>query len=239
MFNFLIVEDNVLQCEQLVNFISTKVSNIRLYYMAHSAQEAIDIINKEIVDIILLDLKLPDMSGIEIINEIENNKIEKYINSIILITGESKMLFQVLNSPYINNYFVKPANLLEISNSINKIMEQKKLDNNANMILEKINNELSILNFNFSYVGTRYLKECIYELYIRKDENLANLSKEIYPIIAKKYNKSVNNIYSNIKQSIKIMYYDCDSIVLTHYFNYSYCVQPKAKEIIFTILNKL
>lgn len=66
-----------------------------------------------------------------------------------------------------------------------------------------------------------------------------NLSKNIYPLIAKKYNKSVNNIHTNIKQATKYMYRDCDSNILKNYFCFYDDVKPTEKQVIYTILNKL
>lgn len=60
--------------------------------MAHSGQEALEIIEQRAVDIILLDLNLPDISGVDIIKKITIKNIEKYKKSIILISGDTKML---------------------------------------------------------------------------------------------------------------------------------------------------
>ena len=32
MLNFLVVEDNVIQCKQLINYISEEIPDIRLYF---------------------------------------------------------------------------------------------------------------------------------------------------------------------------------------------------------------
>lgn len=123
------------------------------------------------------------------------------------------------------------------------IMQSRQITNcisqNNENIKIKINNELKHLHYNFSYNGTRYLAEVIFEVYKQKDSHKDNLQKNIYPIIAKKYNKSINTIHGNIKQATKCMYLDCEESIINKYFNYSYFVKPKLKEIIFTILNKI
>lgn len=138
MLNVLVVEDNIIECNQLVNYISKNNSNIRLYYMAFTGNDALKIINQQTVDIILLDLKLPDISGVDIINSISKNNLKKYEKSIILISGENQMLLQILKSPYIYTYFTKPANLKEVSNNINQLAKMKDLENNENIILKKL-----------------------------------------------------------------------------------------------------
>ncbi len=58
----LIVEDNIIQSKQIINYIFKHNEDIKLYHIAYTYKDAINIIKKQAVDIILLDLKLPDMS---------------------------------------------------------------------------------------------------------------------------------------------------------------------------------
>ena len=75
MENLLIIENNLIQAYSLINNICKKIPTIRLYGIVSTCIEAIDIIKKEKVDIIILDLHLPDMNGINIINFISDNNI--------------------------------------------------------------------------------------------------------------------------------------------------------------------
>lgn len=231
----LVIEDNVLQCKQIVNYICEKNENIKLHNIAYTYKEAIEVVKNQMADIILLDLKLPDRSGAEIVNYLQENNITKYLQSIIVVSGEKEIFSTITNSPYIYSYVPKPYSLEIIQNHINSIVHSKS----DKLILEKINNELTHLHYNFSYNGTRYLAETIFEIYKLKDSFKNNLKKDIYPIIAKKHNKSINTIHGNIKQSTKCMCLDCEEIIINQYFNYNYFVKPKLKEIIFTIINKI
>ncbi len=235
MQKVLIVEDNIIQSKQIINYIFKHNEDIRLYHIAYTYNEAINIIKKQAVDIILLDLKLPDISGTEIIKFIQENNITKYMNSILIISAERELFFKISNSPYIFSYIPKPCKLEEIQKNVD-LLVQAKTDN---YILNKINNELTSLHYNFSYNGTRYLAETIFELYKQQKEFKDNLERDIYPIIARRHNKTVNTIHGNIKHATKYMYLDCQESIINQYFNYTYYTKPKLKEIIFTILNKI
>ncbi len=235
MFKLLVVEDNIKQSKQIINYISQNDDDTKLYCIAYNYQEAIDIIKNKDIDIILLDLNLPDTSGIEIIKYIEKNKINKYYNSIFVVSGRYDLITVVQKSPYVFSYITKPYSLNNILENLKSIIKLKK----SKDILQKINNELKKLHYNFSYNGTRYLAETIYEIYKRDNENSDNLKKYIYPIIADKHKKTINTICGNIKQATNSMYFDCDEETLKKYFNYSYCTKPKVKEIIFTVLNNI
>ena len=74
MFNLLIVEDNLYYSKNLINFILRNNFNIKLVGIATNGKETLKyLISKEYnIDIILLDLKLPYYTGIELIEKLEN-----------------------------------------------------------------------------------------------------------------------------------------------------------------------
>lgn len=235
MLKILVIEDNIMQCKQIVNYISKIDENIKLYNMAYTYKEATEIIKEQIADIILLDLNFQDNSGIEILTFIQENNIIKYRDSIIVISGEYSMLNNIKNSPFIYSCIYKPYTLSHIKNKLIAISNYI----NKEMIMNKIANELKQLHYNFSYNGTKYLAETIFEIYCKGNYLVDNLTKDIYPIIAKRHCKSINTICGNIKQATKRMLLDCEEKIINEYFNYSYFIHPKLKEIIFTILNKI
>lgn len=146
------------------------------------------------------------------------------------------MLKQISNNNYIRSYVYKPVDFEKVKNEILDILNEKI---NENLIKIEINNELKKLHYNFSYNGTRYISEIIYEIYSKNDIYLDNLKKYIYPVIAKRHNTNINNIHCNIKQSTKCMYFDCPETKLKEYFNLSKTKKPKEKLVITTILNKI
>lgn len=75
MQKLLVIEDNLIQAYFLTNTICKEVPDVKLYHIALTGKEAINIIKEEIVDIIIMDLKLPDMTGIDILNYISENNI--------------------------------------------------------------------------------------------------------------------------------------------------------------------
>ncbi len=103
----------------------------------------------------------------------------------------------------------------------------------------KITEELKKLAFNFSYKGTTYLIETIYILYTSIINWDCNLEKEVYPLVAEKYNQSVNNIKCNITNCTDKMCYDCDEKFLVSYLGDYKFSKPGPKRIIFAILKRL
>ncbi len=104
----------------------------------------------------------------------------------------------------------------------------------------RIKKELEILNFDFSYIGTRYLLEVIYEIYINWNLEEWSLNSKIYPIISKKFKTSINTIKCNITYSLNKSLLKSSNVFLERYLKiYQGEKNPKIRDIIIVILNKI
>lgn len=121
---------------------------------------------------------------------------------------------------------------------ISEIVKNKIAQFNNSILLSKINKELEYIGYNLSYYGARYLAESIALIYNNYDSS-ENLNKNIYPVIAKKYNKTVNTVKGDIRSATNSMFYECDETRLKNYFNFYTVSKPKPKLVIYTVLNKL
>lgn len=105
-------------------------------------------------------------------------------------------------------------------------------ENTKNFII----NELSNFKFQKYTKGFKYLVETIY-LSIIDEYALDNLSKNVFPIIAKKYNeKSISNVKWCIDKVINSMYNNTDMNILCNYFNLDYNMKPSLKFIVYNIV---
>lgn len=116
--NILITEDHELTRFGLKTTFEG-VENIENIYEADSAEMALDIFNKEKVDIVIMDLGLPNMNGIEATKQIRNSN--KDVKIIILTSHNDEK--EVLNSlkAGANAYCSKeinPKRLIEVVNSV-------------------------------------------------------------------------------------------------------------------------
>lgn len=236
MLNLLIINDNINYCKSLLNYISEKSSKIRIYSIANTLSEGINILNTGAIDIVLIDIKYSIDTILNSFKNIENTYYEKYRSSFIVIYDR---ITSNNSHDFIHSYILSSNTQEEIILSkINEIIETK-ISNFYNLeLINKINQELKYIGYNLSYYGTKYLCECIALAY-NNSENCDNLNKDIYPIIAKKHNKNINNIKCNITKATNAMYYDCEEARLKDYFHFYTVTQPKPKLVLFTILNKL
>lgn len=241
MINILIIENNAHYATTLLNYINRKTKNIRVIGIALNGQEALEMINLEQeIDFILLDLKIPIYSGEEIINKISYEKKMQLDKSIIIISGAyNENVVSLSKNKMINCILHKTIGIEEITKRLEEIIETKKENEENNLVKQKIYKELLNLGYDFAHKGTKYICYCIYTVITSRKPHLDNLKRELYPIVAEKYNETIHNIKCNITRATDKMYYSCTIDKIKEYFYYYYCKKPHIKTIIFTIANKL
>lgn len=239
MYNLLIIEENLKLALKISNYISENFQNIRICSICTTEEEAINVINNKVPDLIIMDLDLIHISVDNILTYLETNKKENYKNLIVL-KNNTLIQSKIEKSICFSSYYNKNLEISELKNNIQKFLNFK---NEKKTIKEKINYELHKINFNFNYIGTTYLSDCIFicsTLIKNTNEiNVINLTKEVFPIIANKYKTEINNVKTNINRSTTNMYYDCNEQYLNKYCNSQFDSKPSLKILICAILNKI
>ena len=120
MAKILIVEDSKTQ-ELLLKITLEKAGHQVL--CADSGQLAIDIARQQIPDIIITDIRMPDMNGYEVSWEIKNDFTLKHIPVILLSQlSETKDIITGLES-LADSYVIKPFEESELFSNINFLLE--------------------------------------------------------------------------------------------------------------------
>ncbi len=210
MYNILIIENINSTSILILNEISVEITNAKIFKITSDIDEIATVLKNHLVDFIIIDEKI--------------EKIEAIIQCIKYYSYDNRLFF--LN----NNVFLC---IKEIKKIISNDFE------NYNSLKHLISEELKKMNFNFSYVGTRYLVDVIYESYYRCENFDINLNSDIYPILSKKYNKTINNIKSNIHYSANMMYCETESSQLERKIGLCIDFKPKLKDIIISVIRKI
>ena len=110
------------------------------------------------------------------------------------------------------------------------------MNENKSNIKKMAEKELNKICFGKKYLGYKYLTDAIVIVYFERNK-MKNLIKNVYPIIAQKYNSKVGSIKSAINRATENMYYDCDEKVLKEFLEEKNDLKkPKTKEIINKII---
>ncbi len=120
--SLLIVEDNF----DLRTYIVSMLSADYFVWQAENGEKGILIANKEIPDLIISDLMMPGMDGIELLRELKSNINTNHIPVIILTakTSESKRVEGLQAGA--DDYITKPFNLDVLELKIKNLLEGRK-----------------------------------------------------------------------------------------------------------------
>lgn len=131
MISVLIVDDE----ERLVDAFKKKLSRDGFSVSAaFTAREAVAMMKKHSFDVCVLDIRLPDMDGVELLKSIKKNEPDL---EIIMLTGHASIDTAIQSMKLgAYDYLSKPCKLTELSNVIQKAYEKRSLKK-RNVVLEQ------------------------------------------------------------------------------------------------------
>ena len=98
---------------------------------AADGEAAINEIGKKVPDLVLLDLMLPDMSGLEVCKKIRNESFSDQV-SIIMLTAKGEEVDRVLGFELgADDYVVKPFSVRELMLRISSILKRGSETNSS------------------------------------------------------------------------------------------------------------
>jgi len=122
MERILIVDDDITLCHFLTKALSQMGYQVIL---CHSGGEALDVVRKQEIDLILLDNKLPDCNGIEILKEVKRDH-PKVAVIIMTAFGTTETAIEAMKVGAFD-YILKPFELGEMSELVAKGLEAHRL----------------------------------------------------------------------------------------------------------------
>ncbi|GFR36620.1 response regulator transcription factor [Thermobrachium celere] len=121
----LVVEDEV----SIRKFVKINLErNNFIVYEAETGEKALDIFDKTIPDVIVLDIMLPGIDGFEVLRRVreKNNEV-----IVIMLTAKSQDMDKIMGLELgADDYMVKPFNPLELVARINTIFRRIKKNEN-------------------------------------------------------------------------------------------------------------
>lgn len=242
MLNMLVIGDSLFFLKTLINSVVPSNPNLRLCMIATDGREALDVLKKYKIDIILLDLEFPIYTELEMLDFLSKNMETNYNNSIIVISRQCDNLLKIKDSPFTYCYISKGTSIDYIVKKIDQLIKLKSKDlirTTQKKIKKMATDELIKIGYNVKYKGTDYLSDTICLLYFSKNMKNLKLEKDIYPILAKKYGKSVNTIKCDIISATKQVEINTNENDVKKYFSFFFDKAITPKLVINTILNKI
>ena len=192
MYKVMLVDDEKLIIEGLKNIIDWKELGLEVVETALNGKEAFDKFNENKIDIIITDINMPQVTGLELIKYIRD--IDLNIKFVIL-TGYDEFNYAKEAIKYdVNNYILKPINEEELKDTlINIVRELDKKNKRDIEILDKNRKLLQYINGNLD-------REFIYS--IEKILNIDIYSKKYTVASIHITSEYDGDLFSNIRDII-------------------------------------
>ena len=138
-YNILVIDDEAAQRDVLTGYLKKKGYQI---FAASSGKEGIEITKNEPVDIILSDFKMPELNGIEVLEQVK--KMNPEISFVIVTaygTVENAVKAMRLGA---FDYISKPVDLDELDLMIERIIEHKNLKSENQLLKTQLQEKYKI-----------------------------------------------------------------------------------------------
>ncbi len=121
--NILLIEDDMIEVMKFQRTISSLQLNHKIIE-ANNGEDALKILERkdELPDIILLDLNMPKINGIEFLNILKADEVLKYIPTIILTTSQNQKDLLECYKIGIAGYVLKPLKYEEYVSKMDKLL---------------------------------------------------------------------------------------------------------------------
>jgi DNA-binding LytR/AlgR family response regulator len=116
----ILIEDDPFQRNLISQYID-QLENVELVNQFDSAVDAIRFIQRNTVDLILLDIELPEMNGVEFLEQFKPE------SEIIFLSGKDKYAVDGFDLE-VADYLMKPISFARFNRAISKIMLRKQQD---------------------------------------------------------------------------------------------------------------
>ncbi len=117
----IIVDDDITSCSSL-EYLCSKVQEIEIVGVYNDAISAINFLKNNKVDLILLDVEMPEFSGLDLVKTIPN------LPYIIFTTGQKEYAADAFEYDVVD-FITKPITLPRLSKSIDKVLKLLKSEN--------------------------------------------------------------------------------------------------------------
>lgn len=205
--NVAIADDNELMLQLLEEIISED-KELELVGKAKDGVEALEIIKDKQPDIMLLDVVMPNLDGLGVLEKVRNDKDIKIHPSFLMISavGKEKITEEAfeMGADY---YIMKPFDQENIIKQIKKAKIRKDNDSGRNATRKSLETEVTNIIHEVGVPahikGYQYLRDAII-MSVNDMEMLNSITKILYPTIAKKYQTTSSSVERAIRHAIEV-----------------------------------
>ena len=217
----LIADDNKEFCSILNDYLLNQ-KDIVVTGIAKDGREALELIQQKQPDLVVLDIIMPHLDGLGVLEKLNGMDLDKMPRVIVLsAVGQDKITQQAitLGADY---YVVKPFDMDIFTKRIREMFNTQDVETQrrsvTTLVVEReaaatsrgpidleteITSIIHEIGVPAHIKGYMYLREAI-TMVVNDMELLSAVTKELYPSIAKKYNTTASRVERAIRHAIEV-----------------------------------
>jgi two-component system response regulator (stage 0 sporulation protein A) len=250
-----VVDDN----RELVGLLEEYISSpeeMEVIGVAHNGQECLELLEQLEPDVLLLDIIMPHLDGLAVLEKMRDSK-NSHLPNVIMLTafGQEDVTKKAveLGASY---FILKPFDMENLANHIRQVRGKTSLVRKSNTTNSSYRSpvESKPRNLDASITsiiheigvpahikGYLYLREAISMVY-NDIELLGSITKVLYPDIAKKYNTTASRVERAIRHAIEVAWSRGNIDSISSLFGYTVSMskaKPTNSEFIAMVADKL
>ncbi|AZR73512.1 sporulation transcription factor Spo0A [Anoxybacter fermentans] len=244
-----LVDDNKEFCELVREYLDQQ-ENMQVVGVAYNGVEGLKLIEEHQPDVVILDIIMPHLDGIGVLEELNRKNMIQNQKIIMLTAFGHEEVTQRVVELGANYYIMKPFDLEKLVERIDQLMNPVKITTNfsgAAITLKKKDVSVRITEIMHQIgvpahiKGYLYLREAI-EMVIHEIELLGAITKELYPMVAKKFNTTPSRVERAIRHAIEVSWERGNMKAINNIFGHTVTTEsgkPTNSQFIAKIADKL
>ncbi len=208
----MLVDDNA-ELRRTLREHLNRQENMRVVGEAASGLEALEMLGKTAVDVMILDMIMPQMDGYALMEEMARQQLENPPQIIVVSAlGRDDFIMRAVSCGA-RFYMIKPIDLNVLTGRIREVCGQGvELPNAGNRVSlpgraptvdEKLASLFLTIGIPAHIKGYSFLREAV-KMVIENPDVINRITKELYPGIGKRFNTSASKVERAIRHAIEV-----------------------------------
>ncbi len=207
----MLVDDNA-DLRRNVREHLNRQENMRVVAECGTGLEALEALGKTPVDVIILDIIMPQMDGYSFLEEMNRQQLENLPQVIVVSAlGRDDFIMRAVESGA-RFYMIKPFDLSVLTGRIREVCGQAPetaavgrvtLPGRAPSIDEKLASLFLTIGIPAHIKGYSFLREAV-KMVVENPDVINRITKELYPGIGKRFNTSASKVERAIRHAIEV-----------------------------------
>lgn len=235
---------------QLMEDYFEEQSDMEVIGTASNGRECVEMLETLNPDVLILDIIMPHIDGLAVLNTLKSQERDSYPNVIMLTAfGQEEVMKKAveLGASY---FILKPFDLENLADQIRQVQGQgvnllprhpRKVVKKKRDIEASITNIIHEIGVPAHIKGYMYLREAITMVY-NDIELLGSITKILYPDIAKVFNTTASRVERAIRHAIEVAWSRGNIDSISELFGYTISVskaKPTNSEFIAMVADRL